>query len=123
MKRTALVLTVGLAWSLFVCLPARSGFAVLAGGVMFTIAPYAALALVARWIRPGVLGAAVAVVLAGNVTVWLGVRSSSSSTAPVAMVLGPMLLTVTVVPIAALVSWAWTRLAALCDTAASRGSR
>lgn len=123
MKRIALVLALGLAWALFVCLPARGGFGVFAGGVLFTLMPYAALAAAGLWVRPEVLGGAVVVVLAANLAVWFGVRSSSSSTAPVALLLGPMLLTVTVVPVALLVSWAWSVLAARRETATARGIR
>lgn len=108
MKRAASVLAVGLGWSLLVCLPAREGLSVLAGGIAILIAPYAALAAVSRWVRSGVLGVAVLVVLALNAYIWLGVRSSDSSTAPVALGLGSIVLSL-VAPIVLAASWAADR--------------
>jgi len=100
MRPATVVLALGLAWSLFVCLPARDGLGVLAGGVCITIAPFVALAVAARWMRRGVLVGAVLVVLAVSVANLVAVRSSSSSTSAVALLLAPIALAVVVVPLA-----------------------
>ena len=100
--RVALV-AVGLAWSLFVCLPAY-GLETFVITLGCALAPHLALAAVARWLRLTVLVGAAVVVLGVNVATWLSVRSSDSSTAPVAMLLAPILIAVVVLSIALLAS-------------------
>jgi len=105
----AVVLGVGLAWALFVSLPAHAGAETFTVSIGAALAPYAALAAVSRWLHPGVLVAAVVGVLVANVATLIVVRGSASSTAAIAMLLGPIALAVVVSPLAFAVSLAVNR--------------
>jgi hypothetical protein len=100
MRARGVVLGVGLAWALFVSLPAHAGIESFAISFGVALAPYVALAAVGRWLRLGVLVTAMIGVLGVNVATLVGVRDSASSTAAVAMLLAPIALAVVLAPIA-----------------------
>jgi len=100
MRARAVVLGVGLAWALFVSLPAHSGVESYATSFGVALVPYVVLAAVGRWLRTGVLVTALIGVFAANVTTLIAVRGSASSTSAVAMLLGSIPLAVLVTPLA-----------------------
>jgi hypothetical protein len=104
------ILLGGLAWSLFVSLPASGGVETFVIWVSVTMAPYLGLAAAARWLPIGVLLGVALGVFTANVATLVAARSSASSTAAVAMLLAPILIAAVVVPLAVVGSWVAARI-------------
>lgn len=102
------VLAVGAAWRLFVLWPAGARYPLEAVvyGLGLGLLPYAALAFLPQFIGTRwVLVAAAIAVLGIDVAAFVAARSSSSSTAGVAVMVSPLLALVTIVPAAWWLGW------------------